>query len=335
MNELPLHRSGLLPLLTLLLLIGGFGWAPGAWAGVSCTANPATPLTLTFSSQTLAAPSTAGAFGPVASVTVSFTCSGVGGPNAADIIATQLATYAPGGGGLLFSTNRAGISLLVTTTPTATLAGSGPTTTLDFGLVTPNNQPFSVTFNGQFYATAIPVESGNINLPTTLFGQFQYGSNGATVPFPSTLQLLLSSGVTITGSCTVNSPANLVVALPDISATALAGPAGTTAGVTPFNLSYSCPAGTTAIPSMTSTMADPTIKGLMDPVSGNATNVGLRVMNSGLTDGVDLKGANQPSVVSSGTTLTLPYYVEYYRTSAAPISAGPVTGTVTYTLSYQ
>ena len=336
MNKPSDRQLGILRLLMCLLLIGGSGWAPSSWAG-NCTVSPHQPVTLPFPS-TIAAPGTVGLLSTPVSAVINFSCDHFQGYQSPLSIQTMVQSiFTPVGTDLQFDTGLPDFKLRVGI-PNSTFS----TPTFSVGTLVANGQgsTLSVTVTGQLYRiNAGPAVTLQVGSGANLTGSFGYYYSGNSTSTPDgTFTNTQIQGVALTAnasSCTVNSPANFTVMLPTISATALAGPAGTTAGVTPFNLSYSCAAGTTVIPSMTSTMADPTIVGLMDPISGNATNVGLRVMNSALTAGVDLKGANQPSVVSSGTTLTLPYYVDYYRTNAAPINAGPVTGTITYTLNYQ
>ena len=344
MNRLSLcNRVDTLRLLACLLLVCSLGLAPTVWAaGGNCSVSPNQPVILPFPSM-IAASGTVGNVGTAAQATISFSCDHFqGNQSPLTFKTTVLPTFTQGAGYLQFDTALADFKLRISATSTGgTVTASGQTVTV--GTLVANGQggTLSVTITGQLYrinsGAPVTLHVGTGSAVTGSFGYY-YPSNSSSNA-DGTFTNTQVKGVNLSvapSSCSVNSPANFTVTLPNISTTALAGPAGTTAGVTPFNLSYTCPStGATSIPSMTSPMADATIVGLINPIAGNASNVGLRIMNSSLTAGVDIKGANQPAVVSTGGAQLLPYYVEYYRTSAAAIGAGPVTGAVSYTLTYQ
>lgn len=325
-------------LLICLLLVGGFGWVSAARAAVSCTATPKTTPSMQFPFSTLSivAPAGSGSFGPIASVQVLFACSGItGATRPVNIYANALTPGNFAAGGLLFGTNLTGFSLLVTANPTPTNI-NGSTVTLGTVNNNGNGNRLLITFTGQFYRNSGNVGFGSVNaLPIASFS-YQPASS-PTTSFTSS-NLGLSSGLSIiSGSCTVNGIKDFAIALPNISQTALAGPIGTTAGTTPFKLNYTCPtSGTVVEPTLSSTMPDPSVVGLMDNPAGAgyATNVGLQVTDSNGVP-VDIKGANQSPFPSNGTLLVIPYYVRYYRSGAGVISAGQVTGRATYTLNYQ
>jgi type 1 fimbria pilin len=64
----------------------------------------------------------------------------------------------------------------------------------------------------------------------------------------------------------------------------------------------------------------------------SASNVGVQLLQ-GNQDAVQFNTAQAVGSSPNGT-LTLPYYAQYYANNA-PVGAGPVCATATFTLSYQ
>lgn len=142
----------------------------------------------------------------------------------------------------------------------------------------------------------------------------------------------LSSGSIVFTSvtCTVSTP-TLTVALPTISKTAVAS-AGATAGLTPFTLSFtgcsSSPSGfsVTQTWSFTTGPASNVIAN-----TGTATNVHAQILDSTLTP-ITNGGTTSFTVPAAGGASTQQFYARYY--SAGSGSAGSVSGTATFTLTY-
>jgi type 1 fimbria pilin len=128
---------------------------------------------------------------------------------------------------------------------------------------------------------------------------------------------------------------NISVILPTISTSALQS-TGSVAGRTAFPITYTCPAGWSLY--MTMTTANPgTPPGVvLSPgtcAAGTpASNIGVQVLQSNqqpVSFNVAQSLGNSPN-----GTLALTYYAQYYAT-AAPVGAGAVCGTATFTMSYQ
>lgn len=349
----PLHlRLSALRSLACLLAIGTlFGWTSSARAKPPSPSPPCTaassPYTIDFGNQNIAVPSSTpvgATIGSKATVQANFSCTDItAAQSPVTFIAGQLGNnptvYLSG---LLYTTNRTGVGLYLTVTNAGPSAPTVTATALTLGTVAgtgAGSSPLTVTFTAQLVriaGTIAPGAIGGINLSN----QIQYTPNsGSAINFAGTTPTLklTSNTATITApTCTVNAPNNFTVTLPTISSTALAGGMGATAGATAFNLTYTCPTpGTTVTPSMKAGGPRSGTTGLIMPTPGPgfATNVGLQLL-SGDGSPVDVTGGTQTPVVSSGTTLSLLYYVQYYQT-AATITIGNVTGTVTYTLTYQ
>jgi type 1 fimbria pilin len=132
-----------------------------------------------------------------------------------------------------------------------------------------------------------------------------------------------------------------VVTLPPV-ATSTFTAIGTTAGQTPFNVQLSCQTVGLSI-SVTLSTSSPQAgaTGVIAPTAGTgyAQNVGVQV----LTRGTSCNASGTPAAVTFGAPIgegatpsgvcNLPFAAQYYET-ASPTTAGNVTATATYTLTY-
>ena len=133
-----------------------------------------------------------------------------------------------------------------------------------------------------------------------------------------------------------------VVTLPPVATSTLTA-IGTTAGQTPFNVQLSCQTAGVSL-SLTLSTSNPQAgtTGVIAPTvgAGYAQNVGVQV----LTRGTGCNANGTPAAVTfdtpigegatPGGTCNLPFAAQYYQT-ASPATAGNVTATATYTLTYQ
>ncbi|GAB2563020.1 hypothetical protein ISP15_05760 [Dyella jejuensis] len=349
----------------LLLVAAAAGWTPLAFAAhrpqaPNCTASN---LTLALSSTTVEPQATVGTLlGSPTSGTIVFTCSGLPASSAtADHTATiqagqNLATLAstnvPAGPGITFATNLSGIGVLITGSPTPATSQSGnvddgPTSTAGFpvgSVVAPSNEStgnFTGTVSEAFTAQLIvtgPISAasiGSINANTLIpFWWYIPGGSEDSTSMNLDAGVVLSGGTAVgLQACSVSTDSqNKTVTLPTVSSDALTG-TGATAGTTAFNISLTCEPGATA--SITMTTANPaTATGVIAPTTGTgyAKNVGVQILNSSLAP-ITFNTAQSLGATPNGS-LTIPYYAQYYVTKT-PISAGLVTGTVTFTMSYQ
>ena len=133
-----------------------------------------------------------------------------------------------------------------------------------------------------------------------------------------------------------------VVTLPPV-ATSTFTAVGTTAGQTPFNVQLSCrTAGVSISVTLSTSSPQAGATGVIAPTTGTgyAQNVGVQV----LTRGTSCNASGAPAAVTFGTPIgegatpsgvcNLPFAAQYYET-ASPTTAGNVTATATYTLTYQ
>ncbi|WP_266183684.1 fimbrial protein [Dyella humicola] len=353
------------PLLSLLLVMGGaLGWAPLAAAAANCTAGPAT-ITMPDVILPSTTPTVGSEIATSAPVTIVFTCSGLPISNsAADHIATIQAgqTLAPldatnvtTGPGITFKTNITGLALNVTASPVQATSQSGnvndgPNKFAGYpvGSVTaPSNAALgsysgtvSATFVGHLMVTG-PITVGSGQLTGITLIPFWWYISGGSANSSSTqmtaVNLYLGASSVRTGSCSVSTASqNLTVTLPNINAAVLNG-TGATGGKTAFNINLTCKSSSKDV-LITMTASNPAAtKGVVLPTSGagNAGNVGVQILN-GSSAAVDVTGATSQTIATSTSngTLSVPYYAQYYQTGS-PVTAGGVTATVTFVMSYQ
>ena len=238
-----------------------------------------------------------------------------------------LTTTIGGQSGYLYGTNLPGIAVF--------LSWPSPNNGTYGGLTTINatTTGTTVTFTAQLVKTGT-VTAGTVNMPSQLlnFTNYSYGYTNSATPSYGSLNL---NSVTVTvAACSVNAASqNMTVTLPTVSASAL-GSVGATAGRTLFNIGLSCAInGTPVYVTMATSNAQPNINGVIAPTSGSgyATNVGVQILNGQSTP---ISFGTAQNVGNSTSTMTIPYYAQYYET-AAPVSSGKVSATVTFTLSYQ
>jgi type 1 fimbria pilin len=343
----------------LLLAVAAAGWAPlAAAAAAACTT---TTGTLSLPSATVGPQATVGTLlGSPTSITMIFSCTGLPIGNttadrtttiqAGDTLATLASTNVPAGPGITFATNLTGIGVLVTATPAdSSQSGSpsdGPNSLAGYqvgSVVVPAGTPTGTksgtvtsTYTAQLIVTG-PITAtsvGAINA-NTLIPFWWYVSGGSTSDNASQGPIgnlaLASSAVTLQ-ACTVSTGSqNLTVTLPTTTSSALTA-VGATSGKTAFSISLTCVSGATA--SINMTTANPaTATGVIAPTAGTgfAKNVGIQLLNSSGT-AVAFNSAQTLGATPNGN-LSIPYFAQYYVT-ATPVSAGLVTGTVTFTMSY-
>ena len=128
---------------------------------------------------------------------------------------------------------------------------------------------------------------------------------------------------------------NMSVNLPVVSTTAFTGP-GSIAGATGFNVNLNCDADVTVEMTMHTAHSDPNYTGVALPArdQGMASGVGIQLLDS--------KDAPVPfdkkrTIVSSCDCglMSIPFTARYIQTTGAPVGAGRVSATVTFTMSYE
>lgn len=247
--------------------------------------------------------------------TSELSCTGTTRIGVMNLVGSQPATSAT-----IFPTGVAGVGYRIPHPDTSSylLAYGGDS-------VASGNYDLSITSGIELVKTGT-IANGAVLSAGTL-GYWRYDNNVRAENFN-----LIGSVTFVYPACTVNN--NVInVVLPTVSTTAFNG-VGTTAGGTAFNISLNCSAGSTlAIEFDTanaSTVANSVIANSTG--TGRAKNVGVQLVNQGfapITFGT-------PAVV--GTTpngpYNLTYYARYYQTATGP-TAGTVSTTATFTLTYQ
>lgn len=146
------------------------------------------------------------------------------------------------------------------------------------------------------------------------------------------------NGKVLNSTCSVsNATAGVVaVTLPDVQSSAFTA-SGSVAGLTPFSLVLTgCPTTPSGV-----VVGAAFSGGSIDSAhAGTITNTGTSNVNVQMTDssGTALNlstNSNPVNAVISGTgTATLGYKAQYYQPTATAVTAGTVTASVSYTLTY-
>jgi major type 1 subunit fimbrin (pilin) len=156
------------------------------------------------------------------------------------------------------------------------------------------------------------------------------------------------TGMVTALTCTINGGGannNFSVALPPVSTSSLAA-VGSTAGRTPFaitltNCSLTGPNHAITTYFEPGDTVDPvTGQLIVDAGAGAATNVQLRLLNSGDYSTIVAGAANgsqnsAPVDLDASGNANLNYFVEYAQYGASGATAGPANSRVFYTLTYQ
>jgi len=219
----------------------------------------------------------------------------------------------------IFPTGIPGVGYRVTHPSTATYL-----TAFGGGSIAAGSYNLSVTSGFELVKTG-PIANGSVlNSGTLGFWQFD---TGLIVE-----NFNLANPVTFVTACSVNT-ATINVTLPTVSNTAFNG-VGTVAGATVVPISLNCTAGSQlSIQFDTATPASGTT-GVIAPSIGStrAKNIGVQLTDQNFAPVT----FGTPALV--GTTpdglFMLTYYARYYQT-AAPVTAGTVSATATFTLTYQ
>lgn len=191
----------------------------------------------------------------------------------------------------------------------------------------------TATFTAQLVKTG-PIAPGTVS-SINLLQFFDRNSNftGASAAFGT---LVLNPVIVNVSSCTVStSKKNFAVPLPTVSASALNGTGQPVAGTTPFNIQYTCNAGSSLYITLDTNTPGTAAGVILPPASCTtgtpAANVAVRLLK-GDQQPVNF-GIAQPLGSSPSGTLTIPYYAQYYATGS-PVGAGAVCATATFTMSY-
>ena len=211
---------------------------------------------------------------------------------------------------------------------------------------------FSNTTTFQLYSTGVLPSNGSQISAGTILGQWQIqniciknpvlgffgnlqscGTNAAVYGFMT----FVSGGVTFTAStCSVAAgSSNIAVTLPTVFTNALGG-TGATPGATSFAIQLTgCTTGRNVSATLDTSAPYAGANGVIAPTAGAgyAQNVGVQILQSNGTTPVTF-GTSFSTGTTSGTSYTINLFARYYQTGT-PATAGRVTATATYTLTYQ
>ncbi|WP_430392295.1 fimbrial protein [Dyella sp. 20L07] len=318
---------------------------PAAWAAGSCSA-PNVPLTL--ASASVPQNATVGTtFGTATTGSVTFSCNGLPsgytrfsaqmyGLTAGQLVPAQLPsgtnitsiTYASGVAGVGIQLTMNGGMRSYDVTPGDQQSGA-----YVIGYAVGNNSSVTVNYTAQLIVTGT-VAAGTISgLTLGKYEWYIYGNNISQV-LGTSLTITGGTQISLAGCSVTTASQAFTVTLPTLSSTAFAG-IGTKAGRTAFNIFLNCPASANVSVTMTSPGQSSTIAGLINPTTGTgyATNVGVQLLDQN-TNAIPWGTAVSYGKVTAGTNIPLQFYAQYYQT-AATIGAGKVTGTATFTMTYQ
>ncbi len=273
-------------------------------------------------------------------------------------------TVPPGGsGGIMFTTNLPGIEVQLTAAQVQASGGNngpngGPgwnmgaidcisfTQTSRNWYCTPANT-LTVAFTAQLVKTgSVTPGLGTVNSINLLnfFDQDTYtlytcikkkcSVSSPQTDSPTNIGTLTLNAVTVSVTACSVAIDPTVVTLPTIATAALTG-TGATTGKQPFSVQLNCPAGANLSITLATSNPQAGVTGVIAPTTGSgyAQNVGVQLLRSDGTTPVPFGTA-----ISEGTTtggiISLPFYAQYFQTGTSA-SAGNVTATATYTLTYQ
>lgn len=173
-----------------------------------------------------------------------------------------------------------------------------------------------------------PITAGS-TLNAGTVGYWQYQGSRSTLRVED---FILANNVKfVAPTCTVTTP-SISVTLPTVSNTAF-NVAGATAGATAFNIGLTCSSAASGqdIAIQFDTNKQPSgTTGVITP-TGTAKNVGVQLVDS------KFNPVTFGTAADAGTTPTgvfnLTYYARYYATATA-VTAGTVSATATFTISY-
>jgi len=343
-----------------LLLMLGFlfvGIPSKAFAAAStCTTSSSGSLTMGNVSVPVTAP-IGTALGTPVQLPMTFNCTNVPTSDAGLTLFVQakvLAARDPadtGANGILFDTSIPGIALKITGSPDQASASAclrcGPESTPGFEIgpldrtCTGSNSnrrctaTISQTFTAQFVKTGAVTAGTLQGLTLMTFYWYEYGTTASSGPM-STSMTVNGGAKVATVACGVDTGSqNMTVTLPSVS-TAAMKTLGATAGRTRFNINLTCQSGTSTKITFATTSAYSIPNGVINPTTGTgmATNVGIQLLNGTTAAAVPFNAAQSLGTSPNGTW-SLPYFVQYYRTSSSAITAGNVTGTMTFNITYQ
>jgi type 1 fimbria pilin len=158
---------------------------------------------------------------------------------------------------------------------------------------------------------------------------FKAGKGGGTIV---DAVINLANRLTFTAPACQVSTSNILVTLPTVTRQAFSG-VDSVAGTKPFQIGLTCSSG--AVVRITLDTATPVAgkAGVIAPSSGGSGGVGVQLLDSSGVTPVQFGVAKTIGATPDGA-LSVNYFAQYYQTGST-VSAGQLTATATFTLSYQ
>ncbi|RDY66389.1 fimbrial protein [Lysobacter soli] len=342
------------------LLMLGFLYAALPNSALAATSSCSTSSSGSLTMGNVAVPVNAAngtTLGTPVTLTMTFNCTGVPTDTSGNNLYVQAGNLAArdpadtGANGILFDTSIAGIALKITGSPDQASASAclrcGPNSTAGFEIGALNRTctgsgnnrrctaTITQTFTAQFVKTGAVTPGTVQGLQLMQFWWYEYGTTASSGPMGTAVTLNGGAQVTSVG-CTVDTGSqNMTVTLPAVTTAALQTQ-GATAGRTRFNINLTCQSGTTASITFAATNPFNNPTGIIAPTTGTgfAANIGIQLLNGSASAPVPFTVAQSLGTTPNGAW-SVPFHVQYYRTSSSTISAGDVRGTLTFTMTYQ
>ncbi|HEY0505029.1 MAG TPA: fimbrial protein [Lysobacter sp.] len=243
--------------------------------------------------------------------------------------------------GIIFATSVPGIALKVTGSPYQAKSEAcprcGPESGPGFEIGPVNRTGSTSTITNTFTAQLIktgPITPGSIGQIQLLrFTAYEYGYTPSD-PYMNTM-LTLNTGTDVTvKSCSVNAGStDLTVTMPSIIRTQIGAAVGSTAGRTRFTIDLTCETGSTARIAMTSGNIYNATQGILAD-TGTSTNIAVQMLKADTTP-MPINNTAQVLGATPNGQWSVPFFVQYYRTSTNQIGTGTVRAAATFTLTYQ
>lgn len=306
--------SGLLLAISMLILFPTGAKANCSFTGGTTTSavsfSPPSTITIPFNAAVGTVIYTSALIPPA--IAPQITCTGTTNYGVTDQVGTT-----PGTTVSVYPTSIPGLSYSITHNDTTTYLFPYPCCQLAAG-----SYSASISSSLQLIKTG-PIVSGS-TLPASLIGYWKFA------PGINVESFTLANSVTILDpACSVNTSA-INVALPTISSKSLAA-VGATAGSTPFAVALTCSSGATLNIQLDYAGTASGITGVLTPTAGTSAGVGVQVRDKNFNP---VTFGTKTLVGSTPTgQLSIQYYGLYYRTAA--VTAGTLTASATFTLTYQ
>ncbi len=334
--------------IAVLVLLAATVAMPGHAVAATSNCTTSSSGSMTLGNVTVLPSTPIGALlGTPTSVSITFVCTNIpsvaNGGNNLFIQAGNLAARDPmdtGANGIIYDTSIPGIGLKLTAADDQASAssclrcGPGQAPGFEMGAVPRSNGRLTQTFTAQLMKTGAVTPGVLQGVQLMQFWWYEFGFTPSSGPMGTALTVNGGTSVSVVGCSVDTGSQNMTVTMPNVSTSALKTQ-GAVAGRTRFNINLTCQPGTTASINFATTNAFNNANGIIAPSGmGYAANIGIQLLNGTASAPVPFNTAQSMGSTPSGAW-SLPFHVQYYRTSASAITSGNVRGTLTFTMTYQ